>query len=298
MEFFVNKHYPFVAMRTKAYLFSGSLILLSLVLFFIFGLNYGVDFVGGTSLEVRFRDPVELEKVRSVVSSKFTSDRIQNFGSPNDVLIHVIEQNDKVAGDVLNLLNTNFTNNSAEMRAVSQVGPKIGEELKSSAVWATLWGLAFIVIYLALRFHWKWGLAAVIALAHDVLITLGVFVVLRLEFSLGSVAAFLTIIGYSVNDTIVVFDRIRENVRLIKRGLTFDEVVDKSINETLSRTIMTSFLTLLSVIVLLFMGGEVLRPFAWALLTGIIIGTYSSVFVASPVLIEWKAGEDLKAKMK
>jgi preprotein translocase SecF subunit len=138
----------------------------------------------------------------------------------------------------------------------------------------------------------------VIALVHDVLITLGVFVILRLEFSLGAVAAFLTIVGYSVNDTIVVFDRIRENVRLIKRGLTVEDVVDKSINETLSRTIMTSFLTLLSVIVLLILGGEVLRPFAWALLTGILVGTYSSIFVASPVLIEWKAGEDLKAKMK
>ncbi len=298
MEFFVNKSYPFVAMRTKAYLLSGSLIMMSLVLFFIMGLNYGVDFVGGTSLEVKFKDPVELDRVRSVVSSKFTADRIQNFGSSNDVLIHIIEQNDRVAGEVLNLLNTNFTSNSVEMRSVSQVGPKIGDELKGSAVWATLWGLAFIIVYLAIRFHWKWGMAAVIALAHDVLITLGLFVVLRLEFSLGAVAAFLTIIGYSVNDTIVVFDRIRENVRLIKRGSTFEEVVNKSINETLSRTIMTSSLTLLSVIVLLILGGEVLRPFAWALLTGIIVGTYSSIFVASPVLIEWKAGEDLKAKMK
>ena len=298
MEFLVNKNYGFVAMRTKAYLVSGSLIMLSLILFFIMDLNYGVDFVGGTSLEVKFKEPVELEKVRSVVSSKFGADRIQNFGSPSDVLIHVIEQNDKVPGEVLTLLNANFSTNPVEMRSFSQVGPKIGSELKSSAVWATVWGLFFIIVYLAIRFHWKWGLAAVIALIHDVLITLGVFVVLRLEFSLGAVAAFLTIVGYSVNDTIVVFDRIRENLRLLKRGLTFEEVVDKSVNETLSRTIMTSFLTLLSVIVLLILGGEVIRPFAWALLTGIIVGTYSSVFVASPVLIEWKAGDDLKAKVK
>ncbi|MBL7996283.1 protein translocase subunit SecF [bacterium] len=298
MEFLVNKNYAFVALRSKAYLVSGSLIILSLLLFFVMDLNYGVDFVGGTSLEVKFKDPVELEKVRTVVSSKFGADRIQNFGSPNDVLIHVIEQNDKVAGEVLNLLNANFATNQAEIRSVSQVGPKIGEELKSSAVWATLWGLFFIVVYLAIRFHWKWGLAAVVALSHDVLITLGVFVVLRLEFSLGAVAAFLTIVGYSVNDTIVVFDRIRENLRLLKRGLTFEQVVDKSINETLSRTIMTSLMTLLSVIVLLLLGGEVIRPFAWALLTGILVGTYSSVFVASPVLIEWQAGEDLKAKAK
>lgn len=298
MEFLINKNYAFVAMRTKAYLISGSLIMLSLILFFVLDLNYGVDFVGGTSLEVKFQNPVELEKVRTVVSGKFGADRIQNFGAPNEVLIHVIEQNDKVAGDVLSLLNANFSTNPVEIRSVSQVGPKIGEELKSSAVWATLWGLFFIIVYLAIRFHWKWGMAAVIALTHDVLITLGVFVILRLEFSLGAVAAFLTIVGYSVNDTIVVFDRIRENLRLLKRGMTFEDVVDKSINETLSRTVMTSLLTLLSVIVLLILGGEVIRPFAWALLTGIIVGTYSSIFVASPVLIEWKAGEDLKAKMK
>jgi preprotein translocase SecF subunit len=209
-----------------------------------------------------------------------------------------MEQNDKVASNVLALLHEKFSTNPVEMRSVSLVGPKVGDELKSSAVWATIWGLLFIIAYLAVRFHWKWGLAAVIALIHDVLFTMGFFVVLRLEFSLGAVAAFLTIIGYSVNDTIVVFDRIRENVRLMKRGSTFAEIVDRSINETLSRTIITSVLTWFSVVVLLFLGGEVIRPFAWALFIGIIIGTYSSIFVASPILIEWKAGDDLKTKMK
>jgi preprotein translocase SecF subunit len=140
--------------------------------------------------------------------------------------------------------------------------------------------------------------AAVIALAHDVVITIGLFVALQLEFSLAAVAAILTIVGYSVNDTIIVFDRIRENVRLLKRGTTFEEVINQSINQTLSRTVMTSALTLLSVLALLIFGGEVLRVFAWALLTGIIIGTYSSIYVASPILIEWKAGDDIKAKMK
>ncbi len=298
MELLINTKYPFVARRKLAYIFSGGSLLVSLVLFAIMGLNYGVDFIGGTSLEVKFKEPVELEKVRSIVSGRFTADRIQNFGSPNDVLIHVMEQNDKVAGTLLALLNDNFAANPAEMRSVSLVGPKVGDELKSSAVWATIWGLLFIIVYLAIRFHWKWGLAAVIALIHDVLFTLGFFAVFRLEFSLGAVAAFLTIVGYSVNDTIVVFDRIRENVRLMKRGSTFEEIVDRSINETLSRTIMTSVLTWFSVVVLLVLGGEVIRPFAWALFIGIIIGTYSSIFVASPILIEWKAGEDLKAKMK
>lgn len=298
MEFLVNRNFQFVQSRQKAYLVSGVLVMASLALFLFKGLNYGVDFIGGTSMEVKFSQPVELDKIRTVVSSKFGADRVQNFGQENEYLIHVQEQSEAVSSDVLQLLRTSFVGNEVEMRSVSQVGPKIGGELKSSAVWATIWGLIFIVVYLAIRFHWKWGLAAVIALAHDIAITLGFFVALQLEFSLTAVAAFLTIVGYSVNDTIVVFDRIRENLRLIKRGNTFDEVVNRSINETLSRTVMTSLLTLLSVIVLLLLGGEVLRALAWALLIGIIVGTYSSIFVASPVLIEWRAGEDLKAKIK
>lgn len=296
MELFVNKNYPFVDTRRNAYIVSGTLILISLLLFFFRGLNYGVDFVGGTSIEVKFSSKVELEKVRSIVSSKYSSDRIQDFGNGNEVLIHVLEQNNEVAPTVLKLLSDNFSGNTVELRSVSQVGPKIGDELKVSAIWASIWGLFFIVAYLAIRFHWKWGLAAVAALFHDVIITIGVFCALQLEFSLGAVAALLTIIGYSVNDTIVVFDRIRENTRLIKRGTTFGEVINKSVNETLSRTVMTSALTLLSVIVLLMIGGEVIRAFAWALLTGIIVGTYSSIYVASPILIEWKAGEDIKVK--
>lgn len=298
MEFLVNRNYPFVPSRQKAYVVSGILVLASLSLFLFRGLNYGVDFIGGTSMEVKFSQPVELDQIRTIVSSKFGADRVQNFGQENEYLIHVHEQNEAVSNDVLQLLRTSFAGNDVEMRSVSQVGPKIGGELKSSAVWATIWGLFFIVVYLAIRFHWKWGLAAVIALAHDIAITLGFFVALQLEFSLTAVAAFLTIVGYSVNDTIVVFDRIRENLRLIKRGNTFEEVVNRSINETLSRTVMTSVLTLLSVIVLLLLGGEVLRALAWALLIGIVVGTYSSIFVASPVLIEWRAGEDLKAKIK
>lgn len=298
MELLINKNYPFVQNRRTAYLISGSLVTLSLLLFLFIGLNYGVDFIGGTSMEVKFQQPVELDKIRHLISTKFGADRIQNFGSNNDILIHVQEQHDNVATEVLAMLKKNFEGNDVEMRSVSQVGPKIGDELKISAVWATIWGLIFIVVYLALRFHWKWGLAAVVALAHDVIITLGLFVALQLEFSLAAVAAFLTIVGYSVNDTIVVFDRIRENTRLIKRGGTFEEVVNRSVNETLSRTVMTSVLTLLSVAVLLALGGEVIRTFAWALLVGIIVGTYSSIYVASPILIEWKAGDDLKAKTK
>lgn len=298
MEIFKNPNYKFISSRFKAYMLSGTIILISISIFVTIGLNYGVDFVGGTSLELKFEQPVELDKVRTVLSSKFQTDRVQNFGAPDEVLVHVIEQNDKVAPDIVALLEQHFPGNKIEVRSVSQVGPKIGQELKTAAVWATIWGLIFIVVYLAIRFQWKWGLAAVVALAHDVIITLGLFVALQLEFSLAAVAAILTIIGYSVNDTIVVFDRIRENIRMMKRGSSFEDVVDISINQTLSRTIMTSALTLLSVIALLILGGEVLRVFAWALFAGIIVGTYSSVFVASPILIEWKAGDDLKAKMK
>lgn len=296
MEILVNKNYPFVALRKRAYLISGTLIMISLLMYVFVGLNYGVDFVGGTSIELKFKDPVEVDQIRSLVSSKYGADRIQRLGEPNEVLVHVIEQQDRVANDLADLLRKSLPGNTVELRSVSKVGPKMGDELKSAAVWATIWGLLFIVAYLAIRFHWKWGLAAVIALAHDVLITVGFFVALQLEFSLAAVAALLTIVGYSVNDTIVVFDRIRENLRFMKRGSTFDDIVNQSINQTLSRTIMTSALTLLSVLVLLILGGEVLRVFAWALLVGIVVGTYSSIFVASPVLIEWKAGEDLKVK--
>ena len=298
MEFLINKNYKFIEDRRKAYVLSGVLITLSILLFAFKGLNYGVDFLGGSSLEVRFKSPVELDEVRRVVATKYTADRIQNFGASNDVLIHVVEQNEQVKNGLVALLRQNFTNNSIEERSFNQVGPKIGDELKSAALWATLWGLAFIVVYLAIRFHWKWGLAAVVALGHDVTITIGLFVLLQLEFSLATVAALLTIVGYSVNDTIVVFDRIRENLRLLKRGITFEDLINKSVNETLSRTVMTSALTMLSVLVLLFMGGEVLRPFAWALLTGIIVGTYSSIYVASPILIEWSAGEDARKSIK
>ena len=298
MEFLINKNYRFIEDRRKAYVLSGVLITLSILLFAFKGLNYGVDFLGGSSLEVRFKSPVELDEVRRVVATKYTADRIQNFGASNDVLIHVVEQNEQVKNGLVALLRQNFTNNSIEERSFNQVGPKIGDELKSAALWATLWGLAFIVVYLAIRFHWKWGLAAVVALGHDVTITIGLFVLLQLEFSLATVAALLTIVGYSVNDTIVVFDRIRENLRLLKRGITFEDLINKSVNETLSRTVMTSALTMLSVLVLLFMGGEVLRPFAWALLTGIIVGTYSSIYVASPILIEWSAGEDARKSIK
>ncbi len=298
MELFKNANYSFIPQRSKAYIVSGFLILASVVLFAFVGLNFGVDFVGGTSIEVRFNEPLELEKIRSVVSSKFKADRVQNFGAPNEILIHVLEQYDGIDKEIIALLEKEIPENLVELRSVSQVGPKIGSELKTSAIWATIWGLIFIVVYLAIRFQWKWGLAAVIALAHDVIITIGVFVALQLEFSLAAVAAILTIIGYSVNDTIVVFDRIRENVRLLKRGTTFEDVINQSINQTLSRTVITSLLTFLSVLALLIFGGEVLRVFAWALITGIFIGTYSSVFVASPILIEWKAGEDIKAKMK
>lgn len=298
MELFKNVNYPFIVNRRKAYLFSAAAIITSIVIFFTIGLNFGVDFIGGTSIEVRFEQPVPLDKVRSIVSSKYNADRVQNFGAPEEVLIHVMEQYDGIDKEVIALLSKNMPDNKAEIRSVSQVGPKIGSELKTSAIWATIWGLFFIVVYLAIRFQWKWGLAAVAALAHDVIITIGVFVALQLEFSLAAVAAILTIIGYSVNDTIVVFDRIRENIRLLKRGANFEDVINQSINQTLSRTVMTSILTLLSVLALLIFGGEVLRVFAWALLTGIIIGTYSSIYVASPILIEWKADEEIKAKMK
>lgn len=295
MDLFKDPKFNFMVNRRKAFVLSGTLIFFSIVSFIVFGLNYGVDFVGGTSIQLRFEKPVGTSVVRSsALKTKLGVDKVQTFGSDRDLLVHIIEQGDEFADLLITQLTTDFADNRFEVLSIDQVGPKIGSELKYAAVWATLSGLAVILIYLSIRFQYKFAVGAVAALFHDVFITLGIFSIFQIEFSLAIIAAFLTIIGYSVNDTIVVFDRIRENVRLLKRGTAdFTATVDRSINQTLSRTVMTSTTTLIVVVSLLIFGGQGLRSFALALTIGIVIGTYSSIFVASPVLVEWKTGESL-----
>ena len=223
---------------------------------------------------------------------------IKQFGPPTDILIRVEEEAEgtRMADAIKSTLKTRFASHIGDatewLRRQEAVGPKIGSELKSNAIWAIFVSMLLIILYIWWRFRQiQFGIAAVVALFHDVLITLGVFSMLDKEISLAVVAALLTIVGYSLNDTIVVYDRIRENLRLYRRD-NFTDVINRSINESLNRTVLTSGTTLLVVLGLLFLGGEVIHDFAFALLIGVIIGTYSSSFVASPIIMEWQAAVD------
>jgi SecD/SecF fusion protein len=270
------------------------------------GYNLGIDFKGGTLLELHFQPAVPVADIRDALANVDVGSRtldlrkseIKEFGTPNDILIRVEEEAEgtAVADGIRNTLQARFGSSVPEesewLRRQEAVGPKIGEELKSDAISAVLVSIVLIVIYIWFRFkRIHYGIAAVIALIHDVLITMGVFSLLDMEISLAIVAALLTIVGYSLNDTIVVFDRVREDLRLYRRE-TFGEILNRSINECLNRTVLTSGTTLFVVIGLLALGGEVIHDFAFALLVGVIAGTYSSSFVATPVVYQWLGGGD------
>ncbi len=279
---FMGKAYYFFA-------FSGLLIALSIAIMATKGFNYGIDFAGGSIIQVKFEKAPDLNTIRSVVDElKLGETIIQNFGTDEEVLIRVVK-NDKdlksVSDNIQIGLKEKMKDNKFEVERVEQVGPQVGKELKKMAVYAVLYSLIGILIYVAFRFQLIFSVAAVAALFHDVIITMGFFSLLGKEISISVVAAILTLVGYSLNDTIVVFDRIRETMKEDKEGkISLKDLMNLSINETLSRTIITSFLTLLTVIALYFFGGEVINGFAFALLIGIIIGTYSSIAVASAIV--------------
>lgn len=259
------------------------------------GLNFSIDFAGGTLVQLKFEKPVhsDLSKIRTIIASLgFGSPEVKRIGSDdqNEIQVMVRKQPDgtSVADAVKNVLTKEYSENSFEMRKVENVGPKIGSELRKNAIIASLLSLLAILIYVGFRFNIPFGVAAVIPLFHDTIITIGVFSILGREISLPFLAALLTIIGYSLNDTIVIFDRIRENIRGGLRGRAFDSVINESINQTLSRTIITSLTTLVVVFFLFVLGSEAIKDFALALLIGIGVGTYSSVYIASPVLISWQ----------
>jgi preprotein translocase subunit SecF len=310
MEFFrTTPKIDFMRWRVLFLWLSGALILLSVVLFVVRGFNLGIDFTGGTLVEVHYPQPVHLAEVREALDQAGFEDAItQFFGTAQDVLIRVPPEGDEDSAALSNRVFEALEQQTAdpELRRVEFVGPQVGEELREKGGLAMLYALFGILIYVALRFEWRFALGAVIALVHDVIITLGVFSLLRLEFDLNVLAAMLTIIGYSLNDSIVVFDRIRENFRKIRKRPT-DEIMNIAINETLSRTIMTGVSTLLVLCALYFFGGEVLATFALTLIIGILIGTYSSVYVASAYALMLgvskqdlmpvkKEGEDLSAR--
>ena len=294
MEFFSKKtNFDFLGKRRPAFLLSAILMIGSLILLIpgVRGLNFGIDFTGGVLLELAYRGPADLTDIRErLAGNGFREAQVQNFGTSTDVLIRVLPREglagQTVANQILGILKTGDA--SAELRRTEFVGPQVGEELTEQGALAMLFALIMILLYIVLRFQWKFAVGAIVATLHDPIITLGVFALMGFTFDLSVLAAMLAIVGYSVNDTIVVFDRIRENFRKIRRG-TPQDIMNLSVNETLSRTIMTSLTTSLVVIAMLIFGGETLRGFSAALLIGIVIGTFSSIFVASAIALELKA---------
>ncbi len=291
----------FVGKRRYAFALSALLIIAGIVSLILHGgPNYGIDFAGGTLLQVKFQKGVKIEELREVVRRLGLGEvLIQTFGSKDEFLIRLERSSGELKGlssMIKEGLRKAFGEGSFEIRRVEMVGPKVGKDLRQKGIKAIIFALIGILIYVSWRFEFRFAVGAVVALAHDVMITLGVFSLLDKEISLPVLAAFLTIVGYSLNDTIVVYDRIRENMR--KRGNEpFSRVINRSINETLSRTILTSLTTLIVVVVLFVLGGGVIHNFALALLVGIIVGTYSSIYVASPVVLHWqKKGDRGKKK--
>ena len=279
--------FNFMGMRKVTSIVSALLIIVSISTLSYQGLNLGIDFTGGTLVEVGYPEAVNLDKLRQSFSdSEFNDVAIQYFGSAKEILIRMPPQQGLNSADVssklLDLLSSN--NFSAEMRRVEFVGPQVGEELREDGGLAMLYALLCIMVYVAFRFQMRFSVGAVSALIHDVIITLGFFSITRFNFDLTILAALLAVIGYSLNDTIVVFDRVRENFRKI-RDKTPVEVFNISLNQTLSRTLMTSFTTLLVLIALFFLGGEIIHGFSMALIFGVLIGTYSSIYIASPVTL-------------
>ena len=286
MQLIKQTHFDFMGRRKLAAALSCVLILIAIVSLIIQGLKFGIDFTGGTMIEVAYEQSVDLNDVRATLQKGGIADAIvQNFGSTYDVLIRlpVSDSMAKSSDDVVAILKAN-RDMPIDIRRIEFVGPQVGEELTEQGGLAMLYALIGILIYVALRFEYRFAVGSIVALVHDVLITLGFFSVFQLEFDLTVLAAILAIIGYSLNDTIVVFDRIRETfLRMRKAGS--QQVINCALNDTLSRTLMTSATTLLVVLSLLIFGGEVIRAFSIALLLGIITGTYSSIYIASNTLL-------------
>ncbi|MBT8433226.1 MAG: protein translocase subunit SecF [Gammaproteobacteria bacterium] len=300
-------NFDFMALRKPALVVSAVLLLISVISLATFKLNVGIDFTGGSIIEVGYQQAVELEPIRTALEADGFGDAIvQHFGSAQEVLIRLVPEAGKdkaeISSQIIGLLQA-ASETPIDVRRVDFVGPQVGEELTEDGGLAVLYALIAILIYVAFRFEYRFSLGAVAALVHDVMITLGIFSVLQLDFDLSVLAAILAVIGYSLNDTIVVFDRVRENFRKIRKKTSI-EIVNTSINQTISRTLMTSFTTLLVLLSLFFLGGEAIHAFAMALIIGVLVGTYSSIYVAttaalalgisrSDLLLPEKEGEDL-----
>ena len=297
MQFFnPNANVNFIGIRKYTFVLSGVAILVGLVsLLARGGPNYGIDFLGGTMVQVRFKSPQKIGIVREAMEGLNVGDTVvQEFGDPREVLIRVEKSSAEVkelSSQIQKAMAEAFGGKDTfEVRRVETVGPTVGADLRRKALLAVLYSMVGILIYITWRFEFRFAVAAIAALTHDVLITIAAFSVMNLEFTLPVVAAILTIIGYSLNDTIVVFDRIRENLRNLRKE-TISDLINISINQTISRTILTSGTTLMVVLALYFLGGEVIRGFAFALLLGVLAGTYSSIYIAAPIILAWTPSE-------
>lgn len=277
----------FIGNRRLGYIFAILLVTASIALFGVRGLNLGIDFVGGTLIEVKTDEGKGVSEFRDVLGGLgLGSVQIQEFGAIDDLLIRIQRQpgEDSEQQAALQSARAAIDSMVTEYRRIEVVGPTVGEELQLAAIYAISFAIGAILIYIWLRFEWQFGVCAVIALVHDVLATLGLFALLQLEFNLATVAAVLTVAGYSINDTVVVFDRVREKIRKYKT-MPMTELLNQAINKTLSRTLMTSITTLIALVALATFGGDVIRDFSIALIWGILIGTFSSICVAVPLLL-------------
>ena len=281
-----NVNLSFIPKRKMFMAFSALLVAASVFMFLSKGLNYGIDFKGGVMLEVRTEKAANIAGMRTTLGDLGLGEvSLQEFGQPTDVLIRIQRQDggEKAQQEAVNTIKAAL-GSSVEYRRTEFVGPKVSDELFWDGLTAVGLAVLAILMYIWFRFEWQFGLGAIVALSHDVITTIGIFALMGFEFNLSTVAAVLTIAGYSINDTVVVFDRVRENLRKYKK-MPFPELLNNSINQTLSRTVITSVTTMLALLALYFLGGEVIRDFSFAMIWGVLIGTYSSIFLAVPILL-------------
>lgn len=303
MRLFKDAKYDFLSVRKRTYVLSTVLVGVGLVSLFLHtGLRAGVEFTGGTLFQVEFSQPTSVADVRDAIGAEgLEGAQIQQFGDSNEYVIRVASFGESgentVSDNVSGALDDAYGEGAWQFVRTEAVGPKVGSELKEKALIAILMSFALTLVYLAFRFEWRFGVAAIVATAHDITLTFGFLSVFNVEITLATVAAILTILGYSLNDTIVVFDRIRENLKK-RRKDSYRDIINDSINETLPRTVLTSGTTLMTLLALFFLGGAVIRPFALVLILGVIIGTYSSIFVASPVLLELEGWSEKQEKKR